>query len=136
MSTRANIIIKDKYNELIFYRHSDGYPAVTLPSLNIFLQYVKNGLIRDNVSQSAGWLILIGAEEYDTYLDNSFIERKKSSLTKPTKLDEMSWKCGSYEPTTRIHDDIEYLYIIDLERKKIFVEGNNYIFIYKGKYRK
>ena len=31
MSTRANIIIKDSYQEQIFYRHSDGYPDGTLP---------------------------------------------------------------------------------------------------------
>src|SRR5690348_10367703 len=79
MSTRANIILQetfsweDEKNEqqttterLYFYRHSDGYPDGTMPSLKIFIDWVKKGKIRDNVSQSAGWLILIGAMEYNT----------------------------------------------------------------------
>ena len=60
MSTRANIVIKDEYSELWFYRHSDGYPEGTLPTLTEFLDAVKAGLIRNNVSQAAGWLIIIG----------------------------------------------------------------------------
>ncbi len=103
MSTRANIIIKDNYSKLFFYRHSDGYPEGTLPSLNVFLDRVKQGKIRDNVSQAAGWLIAIGMEEQ-----------------------YYSWKVGSYEPTTGIHGDIEYLYIIDLESKTITVHESNF----------
>jgi hypothetical protein len=68
MSTRANIIIKDKYGQLIFYRHSDGYPEGALPTLKKLMSWVKDGKIRDNVDQASGWLILIGAEEYgDVY---------------------------------------------------------------------
>lgn len=134
MSTRANIIIKDKYDELIFYRHNDGYPEGTLPTLRKFLKYVKNGLIRDNICQASGWLILIGAEDNNTYLDG-FEIKKKPTVTKPMKLDSMSWKCGAYEPTTQIHMDIEYLYVIDLEQKKIFIEGDKTKFRYQGKYR-
>jgi len=65
MSTRAQIKITDSFGqELWFYRHSDGYPDGTLPTLQKFLDWVKAGKIRDNVEQAAGWLILIGAEEY------------------------------------------------------------------------
>ncbi len=67
MSTRAGIIIKDGYNEVHFYRHSDGYPEVTLPKLEKFLKWVKDGKIRNNVQQASGWLIIIGAEEYNVY---------------------------------------------------------------------
>ena len=63
MSTRANIIIKDNYDKLFFYRHSDGYPECTKTSLEEFMKLYSNKL-RDNVSQSAGWLILHGALEY------------------------------------------------------------------------
>ena len=65
MSTRASIIIKDEDEKLIFYRHSDGYPTGTMPTLNKFLELVKSGKIRDNVGQSAGWLIILGALEYE-----------------------------------------------------------------------
>ncbi len=100
MSTRCNVVIKDKHDKLIFYRHSDGYPEVTGESLKVFLEWVTSGKIRDNVSQAAGWLIILGHEEY-----------KKDGLT--------GWKVGAYEPTTEIHGDIEYLYEIDLSAKTL-----------------
>lgn len=105
MSTRANIIIKDEYSKLWFYRHSDGYPEGTLPSLNKFLDLVKEGKIRDSLSQAAGWLIVIGREEY-----------AESRSINPRSMD---WKVGAYEPTVGKHGDIEYLYTIDLVKKTI-----------------
>ena len=81
MSTRANIIIKDEHSQLIFYRHSDGYPEGALPTLNKFMDWVKAGKIRDNVDQASGWLILIGAQEYDTVYVGSGERRKKTTLT-------------------------------------------------------
>lgn len=106
MSTRANIIIKDGYDQLIFYRHSDGYPEGTLPTLDKLMRWVKTGRIRDNVVQAAGWLIKIGASEYET----------------PDEPDSHScygWKVGAYEPTPVVHDDINYLYTIDLDAKTV-----------------
>ena len=104
MSTRANIIIKDDYKQLWFYRHSDGYPDGTLPTLNKFLDLVKSGKIRSNVSQAAGWLIIIGAEEY---------------AQEKIDYEHTRWKVGAYEPTTGQHGDIEYLYTIDLIKKEV-----------------
>jgi hypothetical protein len=109
MSTRANVVIKDKYNTLWFYRHSDGYPKGTLPTLNKFLDLVKEGKIRSNASQSAGWLIVIGALESHTDFN----------VKSPYDLSPEDWKVGAYEPTTGQHGDIEYLYTIDLDEKTI-----------------
>lgn len=110
MSTRANIKITDGKDELIFYRHSDGYPEGTLPTLRQFLELVKHGHIRDNTMQAAGWLVIIGHTEY-----------KKGEL--PNTEDRgMGWKVGAYEPTTEIHPDIEYLYTINLQDKTIKIE--------------
>lgn len=108
MSTRANIIIKDEYDKLIFYRHSDGYPEGTLPTLEKFVDMVKDGKIRRNVEQASGWLIVLGREEY---ADEGLLEN-----------DYYGWKVGAYEPSTCIHGDIEYLYIIDLRTCEIEVE--------------
>lgn len=108
MSTRANIIIKDKWDELWFYRHSDGYPEGTLPTLNKFLKMVTEGKIRDNLTQAAGWLIVIGHEEY------AKSREKYPSLS--------GWKVGAYEPTTAQHGDIEFLYTVDLTKKTIEVK--------------
>jgi len=129
MSTRANIKIVDKYSTLWFYRHSDGYPEGTLPTLEKFLQYVKDGKIRGNCSQGAGWLIIIGAEEYKNYQipregarwsDLSSVEAKKWEGKIPTE--PRNWKVGAYEPTSGQHGDIEFLYTIDLEKMTITTE--------------
>ena len=129
MSTRANIIIKDGNQELWFYRHSDGYPEGTMPTLKKFLNYVKSGKIRDNVGQASGWLILIGAEEYKEYniprkgksydflTDEETKEWEGKISSKPN-----DWKVGAYEPTAGQHGDIEYLYTIDLQKKTIDVK--------------
>ena len=148
MSTRAGIIIKDGHSEQHFYRHSDGYPEGTKPTLEKFLQYVKDGKIRDNTSQAAGWLIIIGAEEYNGNYgmgcpkceDNIeygrddekcpkcgaglfYIRVNKSieSLTTPGTENGMDWKVGAYEPTDNVknHGDLEYVYTVNLKTKKI-----------------
>jgi len=131
MSTRANVIIKDSRSKLYFYRHSDGYPEGTLPTLNRFLDLVKEGKIRDNVSQAAGWLIIIGANEYKGYQidykeqtkngEEKIINKKFGDLIPAEPL--TGWKVGAYEPTTGIHGDIEYLYTVDLEKETIKVEN-------------
>ena len=111
MSTRCNVIIKDGYeNQLIFYRHSDGYPEGVAPTLGEFLDLVKQGNIRDNVSQAAGWLILLGYEEY---------QKSNSLKGMRAKEDLYSWKVGAYEPAPQISPDIDYLYEIDLEAKTL-----------------
>lgn len=129
MSTRANIILKDGDEEMIFYRHSDGYPEGTMPTLKLFVDLMKKGIIRDNLSQSSGWLIILGAIEYQTLNPSLFPESGKKSYDQeqntvnnalnslPEKITD--WKVGAYEPTTCIHGDIEYLYTIDLQKKTI-----------------
>lgn len=121
MSTRAGIKVTDGNSTLHFYKHSDGYPEGTLPLLNRFLDLVKSEKIRDNTGQAAGWLILLGAEEY---------QAEEYTVT-PTQLETgnmpreipayLTWKCGSIEPTTNVedHGDLEYIYTIDINNKTI-----------------
>ena len=128
MSTRANIIIKDSYCKLIFYRHSDGYPEGILPSLEKLIDWIKKGLIRNNVSQGAGWLVLLGAMEYKTLKPESFKcdERTEygSNLDYEIKGEPTGWKVGAFEPTTEVHGDIKYLYIVDFEKLTIKTISN------------
>jgi len=126
MSTRCNIIVKDAHQKLYFYRHSDGYPEGAMPTLEKFMQYVKDGLIRNNVGQAAGWLIVLGAAEYDyKYVFNeggsSAYVQKTTPLNayEPTNEGYSGWKVGAIEPTDCIHGDIEFLYILDLDTKTI-----------------
>lgn len=107
MSTRANILIKDKYDKQMFYRHSDGYPTGQ-KSLLTFMQLVKEGKLRDNVEQSSGWLIILGHEE--NHYPKSYND---------------GWKVGAYEPCSDIHGDIEFYYELDLEKMEIRVYRPN-----------
>jgi hypothetical protein len=111
MSTRCQVILKDGDSELWFYRHSDGYPDGTMPTLTKFLDLVKAGRIRDNLEQAAGWLVIIGHQEY---LE---IYQKGSPAFEPALEDNtgMGWKVGAYEPCQpEKHCDIAYLYTVDL----------------------
>jgi len=125
MSTRANIILKSQSEKMWFYRHSDGYPEGTMPTLNLFLKWMKEGKIRNNLPQGSGWLILIGAMEYNAlpaftvekeeYAPGEFIEQ----VSVESIQDPKDWKAGAYEPTTGQHGDIEYLYTVDMDTMTI-----------------
>jgi hypothetical protein len=110
MSTRTCIKITDDYckDGLWFYRHSDGYPEVTLITLCKFMDWVVSGKIRDNANQASGWLVILGHTEYEAG---------------PEPRDEKfyCWKVGAYEPTDCAHGDIEWLYVLDLPKREIVV---------------
>ena len=115
MSTRCNIIVKDDWGEIIFYRHSDGYPEGVKPTLTKLLDMLDTDL-RNNVSQFSGWLVLIGAWEYEKY-----IAKNSKNFIVNHKYSHDGWKVGAYEPAPELSGDIEYLYIFDLEKKEIQV---------------
>ena len=136
MSTRCNVILKESYTykanngrtvsrakELIFYRHSDGYPEGTLPSLNKFLELLRENKIRRDLSQGAGWLILIGAIEYNTIPEyEKGAEGKTEYGLIDTIKEPKSWKVGAYEPTTEIHGDIEFLHEINMRTAELTIK--------------
>jgi hypothetical protein len=128
MSTRANVVIKDNYDTLWFYRHSDGYPEGTMPTLKILLNWLKSGKIRNNAQQCAGWLIIIGAIEYGT-IPKYEQEKERNFGRQYGDIDTIQspsdWEVGAYEPTTQEHGDIDYLYTIDLDKKCIEVSEVN-----------
>lgn len=105
MSTRAGIIIKDKFNSFHFYRHSDGYPEGTLPTLEKFLQYVKDEKIRNYAPQAAGWLIIIGADEYNGSYGLTCVKCGNGKELKNQKIgDGKERKCPDCGST----EDVEY----------------------------
>ncbi len=112
MSTRANIVFKQGENSLVFYRHSDGYPEGVFDTLKKFISLLRNKKIRDNVSQSAGWLVLIGAEEYGTTtkIDKNFVEDDPF---------DYCWKSGSYEIAFDVSRFVDYIYVIDYDESPI-----------------
>lgn len=117
MSTRAGVILKDGDDELYFYRHSDGYPDGANPTLNKFLDYLKTGKIRNNISQAAGWLVLIGNDEYvnEGYCGSCQL----FDSDKQPEDNYSNWKASSYEPCPKSHinDSLEWVYVIDVPKK-------------------
>jgi hypothetical protein len=118
MSTRASILIKDEFSEQWFYRHSDGYPDGTLPTLRRFMDYVKTGAIRDNTSQAAGWLIIIGFQEYADGECGRSSQNTHVRHIAPADS-SMGWKAGAYEPADGPNDWGAYEYELDLDKKRI-----------------
>lgn len=103
MSTRCQVIVKEGDCELWFYRHSDGYPEGVKATLDKFCGWMRDGLIRKDAMQAAGWLVLIGAQEYD-------------NPGKPVD-DIGGWKVGAYEPCEpSVHGDIDHLYVVDVNK--------------------
>lgn len=132
MSTRSNIKLVDGYSTLWFYRHSDGYPSGVQPTLKKFMQHIKDGEIRNNCSQAGGWLIILGAQEYNYHKDydnKETLYTPKDDLSlnsyKPSKEDGYGngWKVGAYEPTNEEHGDIEYLYEVNLADLSLTING-------------
>jgi hypothetical protein len=95
-----------------------------MPSLEKFLGWVKEGKIRDNAEQAAGWLILIGAQENGKVYSWQSGEKEDREKTLDEYLNPIDWKVGAYEPCAPIeHGDIEYLYTVDLVKKTITHRG-------------
>ena len=113
MSTRANVLVKDKYSEQWYYRHSDGYPSCTAESLKKFIQWLVDGKIRSNVCQGSPWLIVIGNQEYSES-DNIGGGKEPTGGT-------FGWKVGAYETTDGEHGDIAFLYTIDMKEKTVTI---------------
>lgn len=120
MSTRAQVILEDDNGgTLWFYRHSDGYPEGVKKTLDRFCQWINEGRIRANVEQAAGWLVLLGAAEYDKqYINHKWKRKTRKQMFEPIGEDSsgMGWKAGAYEPSVpELHGDIEHLYVVTLK---------------------
>lgn len=129
MSTRCQVAVIDRYTHperpIMFYRHSDGYPAGVKDSLDAFCELVNSQKIRANDEQAAGWLAFVGMQEYlqnhhlpktgdfsDRYGEEGRIAAEKLTIL---NFEPHDWKVGAYEPAASVHGDIEYFHIVLLE---------------------
>lgn len=102
MSTRCNIIVKSKSEEVILYHHHDGYPE----GVGVALLNKVTPLLKDN-----------------RYYND--VEDIVNALIKDKDDDE-------YEYTSALHGDIEYIYEIDVDQKTIKCFEYNYSTESKG----
>lgn len=99
MSTRCNIIIKDRWNRRItLYHHCDGYPEFVGACLADYLGELKPWQIRQHTISIANDLVKKGIK-YET--------RDWQTGERVIKTDE------HYEITAGLHGDIEYCYVIN-----------------------
>ena len=130
MSTRSIVAITDDGKcPLLFYRHSDGDPDGVQPTLDQFCEWLRDEKIRDNPSQAAGWLVLLGHQEL-VETQQRWSQRDTSSAPQDQEGAEAyarmvpsgegahgyGWKSSLYEPCLReqIGWDIEWLHVVNV----------------------
>jgi len=140
MAIRANIVLTDthtynsksslkivKTKQLIFYRKTDGNPEAIMPVLQVFLKWIMEGRLRNNLGRAGVWLVLLGG------IENNVIPKFLSFKDKlgPDELKKLPlpnfWKCGSFEPAASLSGDIDFLYEIDIKEVKLTIKKVNYI---------
>ena len=130
MSTRAQIQIKG--SEVMIYKHSDGYPSETLPTLIGTMQtFIKE---RGNEPDYALAQIMRAFARRDEKRRQEQLERHQNELAK-WEEDEPEYESvkmwvdiyGKHRMTgwgldTVRHGDIEFLYTVDLSKGVVIVE--------------
>ena len=116
MGTRANVVLSDGDGVMSFYKRCDGYPSETMPTLEKFMDLVKSGKIKDNVLESSGWLILLGADEIK---DNEGDDWKDRVPCVPYGDSQLNHEASAYQFSYGLNADIMYLYVVDLVAKTI-----------------
>jgi hypothetical protein len=141
MPKGANIILSESHSynskngrnitktkQLFFYRQSDGNPERVLPVLRVYMKWIREGKLRNNLGKCAGWLTILGAIEYNNIPKYLYFKEKLGYVELNTILMPRNWRCGGFEPATGIHGDIEYLYEIDINNLELTVKKVSYTF--------
>jgi hypothetical protein len=140
MPTRANIILSEthsyrskngsiitKAKQLFFYRLCDGDPEGIMPVLKIFLKWIKEGKLKNNLGQCGSWLVILGAIEYNSIPKYLYFKEKlgyeELNLIQPPK----GWKFSSIEPASALLGDIDFLYEIDIVLATLVVKKVSYM---------
>lgn len=100
MSTRCNIIIKDGAERIYLYHHHDGYPMGVGTELQYYLQN------KWGQSRMTSW--------YGPSIANDLV---KGHINKP--MAQEPHKDNEYEITYGLHDDAEYIYVINCKARTI-----------------
>ena len=97
MGTRANIIVTDGERQLWVYRSHDGNPSFISEDLKKIMRWISQRKILNEVSDIVGWLIILGIDKWPIDADGD-----------PTRN-----RYSDYEVTTGLHEDIDYLYVLN-----------------------
>lgn len=99
MSTRCNIIVKDRWNNRVYlYHHHDGYPEFVGACLAEMLAGMQPWQIKQHPFSIANKLVKNGIQ----YQTTDWRTHEPKVVTD-----------DEYEITSGVHGDIEYLYVIN-----------------------
>lgn len=118
MSTRCNVLVFDDWTDperpILLYRHSDGYPEGVKDSLDTLLGWVNEGKVRTTADQAAGWLFILGAQEYGCLTTGKEMPGRTVRGDGTPSGGISGWKVGCYEPAVEMPGDIEYAHFVYL----------------------
>lgn len=106
MSTRSNIIVRDKFDCICIYRHSDGYPDGehgVIATLNKALDYAWD-LPRFEASDFSAAIVAAWKQPSKSF-DGKNIYRGGNIY--------IDGNCPKSNPFKKVHPDCEFVYIID-----------------------
>jgi hypothetical protein len=139
MVTKANVVLTEtrtynsksgkvvtKTRQLIFYRQNDGHPDGTLAVLQVFMKWITEGKLRNNISQCGAWLTVLGSIEYNNIPKFLYFKEKLGYSELNSIPFPRIWRCGSFEPVSTINGDIDYLYEIDISLPKLTIHKVKY----------
>jgi hypothetical protein len=131
MGTRMNlrITVEAKYRpeeEMMIYRHYDGYPESVMPDLLCLIQvHLQNPNLTagKNVKRTLDYI----SSSVSGLLKRGFVS-KEDEEPLPRLLNQYTSKISQYEMTDSLHGDIEYFYELELAPSfaKITVFDINY----------
>lgn len=120
MSTRCNVIVRfaNRKASAILYHHTDGYPSFMAPKLEAFCEAIADTIHREGHIMSAA----VFADLMVSYSSASY-SRPLPPDTPDEELTEDEHAARRvrqgrpyFEHTDSIHDDIEYIWTITLDR--------------------
>ncbi len=125
MSTRSQLRFVDSSRDwtdpVQVYRHSDGYPEGVLPALRKLRDVQNNtATLRGANYAAANFIFLCKLQGMTMYEDDGF---SRNSIDQDDILDPEEWDVdqphfllgyGVESPSSGIHGDEEYLYIVDV----------------------
>lgn len=118
MSTRSNVVLTAAENQIILYRHWDGYPEATGSDLWQELQYYA-------LNHMSGKNPYLQAEDYFQLILVRLLSVRNEDSEHPRP---------DYEITSSIHGDIEYLYWVNFDshatdRERMITIGHRHLSI-------
>lgn len=124
MGTRSNIQFRSNGERYQIYKHWDGYPSGTIPELQQFLKWNEGR--NDDISYCVGNYFLFMKMLHAMNVRSTEHNKDILAMFKdPISDDLLHTGFGIVEVTNKVTE--EWLYIVDLDKQTIQIEGSDHI---------